>query len=157
MKPSEAIEKRMDEILKNRSEMRDKYPEITFEGDARLWAIIDYLDEIMTAPIVINPGDHLDVKAHQKKFGNKEVNEMLTSLKAAIGISAFVDSAIERNMAKHCVNLMKEIGPEEFGRRLKYLLSDPFMQKNCNKIKYVYNNIKGWIEPKSKSVGVIIT
>lgn len=83
----------------------------------------------------------------KKEYGNKEINKMLEALKTKIGITAFVDSAIERNMAKHCIGLLSKIGKDEFVRRLDGLLADSFHQKNCNKIKYIYNNIKGWIEP----------
>jgi len=89
----------------------------------------------------------LENEQAQKEYGNPEINKMLIALKDKIGISAFVDSAIERNMAKHCVGLLEKIGKDEFVRRLDFLLSDTFHQKNCNKIKYVYNNIKGFIEP----------
>ncbi len=86
-----------------------------------------------------------------KTYGDKSVNGMLEALKVKIGISAFVDSAIERNMATHCVNLMNKIGTDVFVRRLEVLLSDEFHRKNCNKIKYVYNNIKGFIDQPKKS------
>lgn len=91
------------------------------------------------------------------EYGRKEINDMLVALKTKVGISAFVDSGIERNMAKHCVSLLGKIGKDEFVRRLEFLLNDPFHRKNCNKIKYIYNNIKGFIEPKTKSLGVFIS
>ncbi len=97
------------------------------------------------------------VSAPLENFGNKEVNEMLLALKGKVGISSFVDSAIERNMAKHCVNLLEKIGKDEFVRRLDVLLKDSFHQKNCNKIKYIYNNVKGFIDSKPKSRLVIIS
>lgn len=83
------------------------------------------------------------------EFGKKEINEMLIALKSKIQIEAFVDSAIERNIAHHCVGLLKKIGKDEFVHRLESLLADSFHRKNCNKIRYVYNNIKGFIEPQS--------
>lgn len=85
------------------------------------------------------------------EYGNMGINKMLTAIRVKVQISAFVDSGIERNMAKHCVNLMSSIGRDEFVRRLDLLLKDPFHRKNCNKIKYIYNNIKGFIEPISRS------
>lgn len=85
---------------------------------------------------------------HEKKDKrNKDIDLMLTALKQTINIEAFVDSAIERNMAKHCLSLIEKIGSEEFKRRLEGLLEDDFQSKNCNKIRYVYNNIKGWKDP----------
>ena len=86
------------------------------------------------------------------EYGRKEINDMLVALKTKVGISAFVDSGIERNMAKHCVSLLGKIGKDEFVRRLEFLLNDPFHRKNSNKIKYIYNNIKGFIEPPPQFV-----
>ena len=88
-------------------------------------------------------------EAPKPKIKSKEIDNMLTALKQTIGIEAFVDSRIERNMAKHCLGLLNKIGKDEFRRRLDHLLSDSFHSQNCNKIKYVYNNIKGFKEPAS--------
>lgn len=90
-----------------------------------------------------------------KSYGNEEINKMLIALKEKIGIEAFVDSRIERNIAKHCVTLLGKIGKEEFVRRLDILLKDTFHHSNCNKILYVYNHIKGFIEPKVNVIGII--
>jgi len=81
------------------------------------------------------------------QYGDKQINAMLDALKRTIGIDAFVDSRIERMMARHCLNLMQKIGKDEFKYRLQYLLNDEFTAKNCNKIKFIYNNIKGFIKP----------
>jgi len=91
--------------------------------------------------------------AVKKKTGKPDENItlLIVALKSAIGIVAFVDSRIERNMARHCLSLIRKIGKDEFKRRLEGLLSDNFHAKNCNKIRYVYNNIKGWKEPEVES------
>lgn len=89
------------------------------------------------------------------QYGNEDINKMLIALKGKIGIQSFVDSTIERMIAKHCVDLMAKIGKDEFIYRLEALLKDSFHQKNCNKIKYVYNNIKGFIEKKSSVLTII--
>jgi hypothetical protein len=81
----------------------------------------------------------------------KDIDSMLIALKQTIGIEAFVDSRIERNMAKHCLGLLEKIGREEFKFRLASILDDDFLAKNCNKIKFVYNNIKGF-KPKQTAV-----
>ena len=89
----------------------------------------------------------------EKSYGNDEINKMITALKEKIGIDSFVDSRIERNIGKHCVSLLGKIGKDEFVRRLDILLKDTFHYKNCNKILYVYNNLKGFIEPKVEESG----
>ena len=73
---------------------------------------------------------------------NKEITEMLMALKGTIGIDAFADSRIERNIGIHIVNLYQKIGREEFKRRLDYVLGDSFRRKNCNRIKYLYGELK---------------
>ena len=73
---------------------------------------------------------------------NKEITEMLMALKGTIGIDAFADSRIERNIGIHIVNLYQKIGREEFRRRLDYVLDDDFRRKNCNRIKYLYGELK---------------
>jgi len=104
-------------------------------------------------------GEHEKIKAIVKNcdsaytkevvaYGNKDVSNMILALKEKAGVTTFVDSSMERNMAKHCVNLMGKLGKDEFVRRFEFLLADDFHAKNCNKIRYIYNNIKGFIEPK---------
>lgn len=92
-----------------------------------------------------------EILKKKSKVGRKEPREdislLLGYLKKRIGIQAFVDSRIERNFGKNLITYIQQIGKEEFLRRLDYLLADAFHKKNCNKIKYVYHNIKGFIEP----------
>lgn len=82
------------------------------------------------------------------EYGNSEINAMLLAMKGKIGIEEFADNQKwARIYAKHCVNLMGKIGPDEFSRRLESILSDQFKRKRCNEIKYVYEQVKGFIEP----------
>jgi len=76
------------------------------------------------------------------KYGNENINKILIALKETIGIDAFADSRIERNIGKHIANLLEKIGSEEFRRRLDFVLNDDFRRKNCNRIKYLYGELK---------------
>lgn len=76
------------------------------------------------------------------QYGNAEISKMLLALKKAIGIEAFADSVNERNIGRHLVNLCEKIGGEEFKRRLGYVLNDDFRRKNCNRIRYLYAEVK---------------
>lgn len=87
-----------------------------------------------------------------ESYGRPEINEMLIALKAKIGIDAFADSKYERNIAKHCVNLMHKIGKNEFVHRLDSILADSFKRKRANEIVYIYNQIKAYISPKEDSL-----
>lgn len=84
------------------------------------------------------------------QYGNIEINKMLEALKGKIGIDDFADTQRwARIYAKNCFSLMGKIGKDEFVRRLDIILNDDFKRKNCNRIKFVYNEIKGFIEPKN--------
>jgi len=76
------------------------------------------------------------------QYGGKEINNMLKAIKETIGLEAFSDSGQERNFGKHLVGLYNKIGKVEFKRRLDYVLDDDFRRKNCNSIKYLYNQLK---------------
>lgn len=94
----------------------------------------------------------------EKEYGNLEINKMLEALKVKIGIDDFADTQRwSRIYAKLCLKLMADLGKDEFVRRLNILLMDSFHRKNCNKIKYVYNNIKGFIELKQQPGTVFIS
>ena len=97
----------------------------------------------------------------KKEFGNQEINEMLLALKNKIGISAFADGTKwERIYGQNCVRLIRKIGKEDFVRRLDTILQDDFKHKNCNRIKFVYCELNGFIEPSAtarKGKGVFIS
>ena len=86
---------------------------------------------------------------------NPDINKMLEALKRKIGVDDFADSQRwARIYAKHCLSLMDSLGQNEFSRRLDIILNDSFKRKNCNKIKYVYGQIKGFIESKPNVVTI---
>ena len=82
-----------------------------------------------------------------KSYGQKEINQIIFALKKELGITDFADSNIERYIATHMLTLGSRIGGEEFSKRLKSITEDPFKRKNCNRIKYLYNEMKAYIEP----------
>lgn len=123
---------------------------VTKNGNSELPELADTKETITKANIqkqvTIVTEQAQGVKKDLRKI---EINGMLEALKLRIGISAFVDSRIERNMARNCNLLLAKIGKEEFIRRLDMILQDDFKHKNCNSILYVYNQIKGFIEPRN--------
>jgi hypothetical protein len=75
-------------------------------------------------------------------------------LRKAVWVTQFKDSK-ERWYVSHCYNLLKKIGRNEFEMRLKWILSDSFKAKNCNKLAYLYGELKSYIhspiiEPEQK-------
>lgn len=81
---------------------------------------------------------------------------MLAALKNTIGIEDFADAQRwQRIYAKHLYDLLAKIGKEEFSFRLRKILEDCFKRKNCNKIRYVYEQVKGFIPDDSEGLSVI--
>lgn len=75
---------------------------------------------------------------------SEHINLMQWYLRQAVWLTAFKDSK-ERWYVTHCYNLMKKIGKEEFNFRLQAILSDQFKAKNCNKLAYLYWELKSFI------------
>lgn len=98
-----------------------------------------------------------DSQKEKVEYGNKDVNEMLRSLKSRVGVDAFADSSDERNFGRHLVNLKNQLGETEFNSRLDAILLDAFKFKNCNRIKFVYREIKAFIKPKNPVAPVAAT
>lgn len=94
------------------------------------------------------------------KFWKDEINLMQKFLRQAVWVSQFKD-AKERWYVTHCYNLMKKIWKDEFQFRLREILSDPFKQKNSNKLAYLYWELKSFIhtpvvEPKKQGDKIFI-
>lgn len=146
-------------ILQECKERRDRGREKYGEGDFRNKNMSDeireeFLDIINYAIFQLIKLKELDekVKIYEKKKvdkRNKDITLVLQFLKKVIGISAFADSANERNIGKHMVGLIKNIGKDEFIYRLEKILDDDFKRKNCNRIKYLYGELKAFIKPKT--------
>ena len=51
----------------------------------------------------------------------------------------------QRVYGKHFVWYINKQWKEDFVERLKWVLSDDFKSKNCNSIKYLYNEVKAYI------------
>ena len=82
----------------------------------------------------------------KKEYWNKDINAMLWLLKKLVWCTTFSESEQwQRNYAKHMLTLWSKIGKEEFMRRLEWILSDSFKLKNCNKLKYLYKEMKAYI------------
>ena len=88
-----------------------------------------------------------------KTFGNEEINKTLEAIRLKVGIDDFSDAQKwKRIYGQHCLNLLKKIGSQEFSRRLDIILNDSFKHKRCNQIKYIYEEVKGFIEPINNSI-----
>ena len=77
-------------------------------------------------------------------YWKEEINMMQQYLRQVVGVTQFKDSK-ERWYVTHCYNLMKKIGKDEFNARLKWILQDDFKAKNCNKLAYLYGELKSYI------------
>lgn len=85
-------------------------------------------------------------------YGNEDINKTLEAIRLKVGIDDFSDAQKwKRIYGQHCLNLLKKIGSQEFSRRLDIILNDSFKRKRCNEIKYIYEQVKGFIEPTISS------
>lgn len=81
-----------------------------------------------------------------KEYWNTEINQILLLLKQTVWCDDFKESQQwQRKYWKHFLNLWVKIWKEEFWKRLQWILSDKFKSKNCNSLKYLYDQMKSYI------------
>jgi len=84
-----------------------------------------------------------------------EIDLILTFLKQRVGVDDFKESKFEqRKWGRNMGFLGKKLGKEEFARRLRLILDEPFKQKNCGSLRFIYKEIKGFIEPVNNSITI---
>lgn len=82
----------------------------------------------------------------EKEYWNPDINKTLLFLTKNIWCDTFAESQkLQRQYAKHILNLWKEIGSEEMKYRLDRILEDKFKAKNSNKIAFIYKELKSFI------------
>ena len=82
----------------------------------------------------------------KKEYGNTEINQILLLLRQTVWCDDFKESQQwQRKYWKHFLNLWVKIWKEEFWNRLQWILSDKFKSKNCNSLKYLYDQMKSYI------------
>jgi len=87
-----------------------------------------------------------DKKIEKKEYWDTDINKTLSYMSKAVWCTTFKESqAQQRIYWKHLFNLWKEIWLEEFNFRLETILSDQFKAKNCNKLAYLYWELKSFI------------
>ena len=95
----------------------------------------------------------IDSVEENKEYWNKEINKTLLFLQKHIGCDTFSESQkLQRQYAKHILNLWKQIGSEEMKHRLDEILSDKFKAKNANKLAYIYKELKSFIRAPEKEI-----
>lgn len=81
-----------------------------------------------------------------KEYWDKDINKTLAYISKLVWCTTFKESQKQQRIYwKHLFTLWKEIWVDEFNFRLKEILSDPFKSKNCNKLAYLYWEIKSFI------------
>lgn len=123
-------------------------------------ASLETLKEIRFDPSLSDPSPTPQVPERPpppKTYGNKEITQTLEFLKKKVQIDDFKNTAEwQRRYAKNCMALAKKLNenypPGEFFRRLDVLLQDKFISKQLNDIKKLYEEIKGFKEPESKTL-----
>jgi len=107
---------------------------------------------------IVNPNESLVVEKEKEKssakkekesYGNEDINRMLGTIKELLHLSDFKETQkLQRQYGLHLVNLKNKLGKEEFGSRFMQLAQDEFHLKNMGSLKYVYNQIKGFVPIK---------
>lgn len=107
-----------------------------------------------TKPTELNPlelnilsKDNIEVTTSEiTEYWKKEINETLEMLRKAVWVTDFKESIQwQRRYAKNIFDLWSSIWREEFIDRLKAILSDKFKAQNCNKLAYLYGELKSYI------------
>lgn len=104
--------------------------------------------------------DLSQVSIEKVEYWNKEINDTLLFLRKVVWITDFKEpSGKQRMFCKHIINLTNKIGKEEMLARLRWILEDDFKAKNCNKIVYLYWEIKSFIHssvvPKKSNATIV--
>lgn len=87
--------------------------------------------------------------AKKESYGNEDINRMLGTIKGLLYLDDFKETQkLQRQYGLHLVNLKNKLGKEEFGSRFMQLAQDEFHLKNMGSLKYVYNQIKGFVPIK---------
>lgn len=88
---------------------------------------------------------NVDDKSNRPRPDKRDprIDELMGSFKALFGLSDFKESQQwQRIYAKHLVSLTVKLGQAEFMRRVDVFAADSFKMKNCNSLKYLYEQIK---------------
>jgi hypothetical protein len=93
-----------------------------------------------------------ELDSSQEGFGDEILNTMLSRLKLKVQIEDFRESQKEQRIWAHnLIRLNDKISPDEFDRRLDFILKDEFKRKHCNSLQFIYKEIKSFVEPILKN------
>jgi len=94
-----------------------------------------------------------NVSVAKATYGNEEINKILEAIGRTVGIEDFKESRKQQRVwGNNLYRLMKNITASEFRRRLDLIVEDDFKHKNCGSLRFIYREIKGFIEPKSNHI-----
>lgn len=78
-------------------------------------------------------------------FGNEEINQMLSDLKKKVNIYDFKESKKQQRVwGQNLCTLRKKLKPQKFDAIFDEILTDEFKAQNCNKLEYIYREIKAF-------------
>ncbi len=98
----------------------------------------------------------IEIEKEIKEYWDQDINKTISYLSKMVWCTTFRETQKQQRIYwKHLFNLWKQLWADEFNFRLKEILSDHFKAKNCNKLAYLYWEIKSYIhspiiEPKPK-------
>lgn len=96
-------------------------------------------------------------EAPPKTFGNPEINKTLLAIKLEVGVDDFKESQKQQRIAgQNLYRLMMKITPQEFKRRIQSIKEDDFKSQHVGSLKYLYREIKAFVDTAPKSYNVTI-
>lgn len=106
-------------------------------------------NEPASAPPYIRNKKRIRGGGERAPLENQENNDLKASisLKKELGIDSWVDSRLENEYSLKLATLYQELGSNEFTKRFRELAADAWHRKRFNEIKYVYEQIAGYIPP----------
>jgi len=147
---------RLKNIKNEQNEYREAKSKAGKKGNEKRWGKpkeekiktkneVSHSDSTATDLRIANP----IAKNRPSPSSSKKINKLgkfLKDLKKQIGIENFNDSrSYQEDYAKHFVEMIDDIGKEEFETRLKRILERPKKAEQCNKINFVYREIKNYV------------
>jgi len=116
----------------------------------RSTTIANIADNVTVTDSVNVTDKKIFTNVNSTKYGKNELNKLSEALKLKIQVQDFKESQKQQRIhLQNLYKLMIKISTSEFSRRLDLILEDSYKRGRCGSLYFVYQEIKGFVEPKS--------